>query len=81
MFHFYFSSVHSPSHSFHLQIVYLIHIYHIWLQSYYIEIQPFITSFTFQPIQSLEINDLPVFLDKVLILDRYSLLEIKLWWF
>ena len=34
-----------------------------------------IVSFTFQPIPSLEINDLRVSLDKFLILDRYSLLE------
>ena len=34
----------------------------------------------FQPIPSLEINDLRVSLDKVLILDRYSLLEAELRW-
>ena len=39
-----------------------------------------IVSFTFQPIPSLEINDLRVSLDKVLILDRYSLLEAELRW-
>ena len=32
----------------------------------------------FQPISSLEINDLQVSLDKFLILDRYSLLETDL---
>ena len=37
-----------------------------------------IVSFTFQPIPSLEINDLRVSLDKFLILDRYALLEADL---
>ena len=40
-----------------------------------------IVSFTFQPIPSLEINDLRVSSDKFLILDRYSLLEVELRWF
>ena len=40
-----------------------------------------IVSFPFQPIQSLEINNLRVSLDKFLILDRYSLLEADLPWF
>ena len=40
-----------------------------------------IVSFTFQPIPSLEINDLWVSLGKCLILDRYSLLEAELQWF
>ena len=40
-----------------------------------------IVNFTFQPIPSLEINDLRVSLDKLLILYRYSLLEADLWWF
>ena len=40
-----------------------------------------IVSFTFQPIQSLEINDVRVSSDKFLTLDRYSLLEADLWWF
>ena len=40
-----------------------------------------IVSFTFQPILSLEINDLQVSLDKFLILDRHSLLQANLWWF
>ena len=40
-----------------------------------------ILSFTFQPIPSLEINDLPMSLDKSLILDKYSLLEAELRWF
>ena len=39
-----------------------------------------IVSFTFQPIPSLEINDLRVSLDKFLILDRYYLLEVDLRW-
>ena len=37
--------------------------------------------FDFQPIPSLEINDLRVSLDKFLILDRYSLLEAEIRWF
>ena len=40
-----------------------------------------IVSFTFQPIPSLEINDLRVSSDKFLILDRYLLLEAELRWF
>ena len=40
-----------------------------------------IVSFTFQPIPSLEINDLRVSSDKFLILDRNSLLEAELRWF
>ena len=40
-----------------------------------------ILSFTFQPISSLEINDLRMALDKSLILDKYSLLEAELRWF
>ena len=40
-----------------------------------------IVSFTFQPIRSLEINNLRVSLDKFLILDRCSLLEAVLRWF
>ena len=40
-----------------------------------------IVSFTFQPIPSLEINELRVSSDKFLILDRYSLLEAELRWF
>ena len=39
-----------------------------------------IVSFTFQPMSSLEINDLQVSLDKFLILDRHSLLETELRW-
>ena len=37
-----------------------------------------IVSFTFQPIPPLEINDLRVPLDKLLILNRYSLFEADL---
>ena len=40
-----------------------------------------VVSFTFQPILSLETNNLRVSLDKFLILDRYSLLEAELRWF
>ena len=77
---FLFSSVHSPSHSFHLlrsisltfTLFGCIHI--TWSFN-------LIVSFTFQPIPSLEINDLWVSLDKSLILDRYSLLETELRWF
>ena len=43
-------------------------------------IQPY-CQFIFQPILSLEINDLRVSLDKFQILDRYSLLEVELQWF
>ena len=52
--------------------VHLVHIYLItWSFNH-------IVSFTFQPILSLEINDLRMSLDKFLILDRYSLLEADL---
>ena len=78
MLHFYFLS--PQSHSFHLpqSISFMftrfgcIHI--TWSFNH-------IVSFTFQPIPSLEINDLRVSLDKFLILDRYSLLEAELRWF
>ena len=40
-----------------------------------------IVNFTFQPIPSMEINNLRVSLNKFLILDRYSLLEAELRWF
>ena len=40
-----------------------------------------IVSFTFQPIPSLEINNLRMSLDKFFILDGYSLLEVDLQWF
>ena len=77
---FWFPSIHIPSHSFHVPqsisfIFTLFDCIHItW---------PFklIISFTFQPILSLEINNLLVPLDKYLILDRYSLLEADLRWF
>ena len=77
---FLFPSVHSPSHSFHLpqSISFMFTLFgciHItWSFN-------LIVSFTFQPIPSLEINDLRVSLDKFLILDRYSLLEAELRWF
>ena len=74
---FLFPSVHSPSHSFHLpqSISFMFTLFgciHIaWSFN-------LIVSFTFQPIPSLEINNLRVSLYKVLILDRYSLLEADL---
>ena len=80
MFHFYFlqSTVHlihfichSPSRSY-FTLFGCIHI--TWSFN-------FIVSFTFQPIRSLEINDLRVSLDKFLIWDRCSLLEAELPWF
>ena len=69
---FLFLSIHSPSHSFHLlQSISFIfaltgYIYIPWLFNH-------IVSFTFQPILSLEINDLRVFLDKYLILGIHYL--------
>ena len=77
---FVFLSVHSPSHSFDLPhsillIFTLFGCIHItWSFN-------LIVSFTFQPIPSLEINDLQVSLDKFLILNRYTLPEAELWWF
>ena len=90
MFHCYFlkSTLHwscfifisfspHPSHSFHLpqSISFMFTLFgciHIaWSFN-------LIVSFTFQPIPSLEINNLRVSLYKVLILDRYSLLEADL---
>ena len=74
---FLFPSVHSPSHSFHvpqsISLVFTLFgcIHITW--SFNLTV-----SFTFQPIPSLEINDLRVSLDKFLILDRYSLLEADL---
>ena len=77
---FLFPSVHSPSHSFHvpqsISLVFTLFgcIHITW--SFNLTV-----SFTFQPIPSLEINDLRVSLDKFLISDRYSLLEAELRWF
>ena len=77
---FLFPSVHSPFHSFHLpqSISFMFTFFgciHItWSFN-------LIVSFTFQPIPSLEINDLQVSLDKFLILDRYPLLEADLRFF
>ena len=74
---FLFPSVHSPSHSFHLpqSISFMFTLFgciHItWSFN-------FIVSFSFHPIPSLEINDLRESLDKILILDRYLLLEADL---
>ena len=48
--------------------VHLLYIYLVWLYSYYMVIQVFV-SFTFQPISSPEINDLRVSSDKCFILD------------
>ena len=73
-------SVHSPSHSFHLPqsisfISTLFGCIHItWSFN-------LIASFNFQPIPSLEINDLRVSSETFLILDRYLLLEAELRWF
>ena len=69
-----FLSVHTSSHSFYLPqsnsfTFTLSGCTHItWSFN-------LIVSFTFQPIPSLEINDLQVYLDKFLILGRYSLLQ------
>ena len=77
---FLFPSAQSPSHSFHLPqtisfIFTLFGCIHItWPFNHFV-------SFTFQPIPSLEMNNLPVSLDKFLILDKYSLLEAELLWF
>ena len=77
---FLFPSVHSPSHSFHvpqsISLVFTLFgcIHITW--SFNLTV-----SFTFQPIPSLEINDLRVSLDKFLISGRYSLLEAELRWF
>ena len=77
---FLFPSVHNPSHSFHVPqsiplMFTLFGCIHITWSS------NLTVSFTFQPIPSLEVNDLRVSLDTFLILDRYSLLEVDLRWF
>ena len=77
---FLFPSVHSPSHSFHLPqsisfIFTLFGCIHVTCSFNLIVI------FTFQPIPSLQIDDLQMSLDKFLILDRYSLLEAEILWF
>ena len=79
MFHFIFVSPQSisfisPTTQYILFIFTFVFIYIIWSFNHTV-------SFTFQPIPSLEINDLRVSLDKLLILDRYSLLEDELLWF
>ena len=77
---FLFPSVHSPSHSFHvpqsISLVFTLFgcIHITW--SFNLTV-----SFTFQPIPSLEINDLRVSLDKFLISNRHSLFEAELQWF
>ena len=73
-----FPSVHSPSHS--PTTVHLVHISLIWCIHITWSFN-LILSFNFQPIPSLEINDLRMSLDKSLILDKYSLLEAELRWF
>ena len=72
-----FPSVHPPSHSFHLpqSISFMFTSFGL---THIISSFNLIVSFTFQPIPSLEINDLRVSLDKFLISDRYSLLETDL---
>ena len=74
---FLFPSVHSPSHSFHLpqSILFMFNLFGSIHITWSFKL---IVSFTFQPIPSLEINDLRVSLDKFSILDRYSLLEADL---
>ena len=79
---FLFPPVHSPSHSFHvpqsISLVFTLFgcIHITW--SFNLTV-----SFTFQPIPSLEINNLRVSLDKFLISDRYSLLgaELRLFYY
>ena len=58
-------------------IVHLVHIYLIWLHSYYMVTLLSVSLFS----QSHLWNDLWVSLDKFSILDRYSLLEAELRWF
>ena len=72
-----FPSVHTPSHSFHLpqSILFMFTLFGCIHVTWSFNL---IVSFTFQPMPSLEINDLRVSLDKFLILHRYSLLEADL---
>ena len=77
-FHFLQSTVHLIHFTYHSSsrscLPYLaVFILHAWSFN-------LIVSFTFQPMSSLEINDLQVSLDKFLILDRHSLLETELRW-
>ena len=71
---FLFPSVHSPSHSFHLpkSVLFIFTLFGCTHITWSFNL---IVSFTFQPIPSLEINDLRlrVFLDKFLILDFHYL--------
>ena len=77
---FLFPSVYSVSHSFHL-LQYISFTFTLFGCIHITWSFNFIFSFTFQSIPSLEIKDLRMSLDKFLILDRYSLLEVKLRWF
>ena len=83
MFNLISFSPHFIDHvSFYFHLIYFIniHIYHIWLHSYYIVIQLY-CQFHFSANPVLKINYPQVSLDQVLILDRYSLLEAELRWF
>ena len=74
---FLFSSVHSQFYSFHLS--YSISFkFTLFGFTCITSLFNLIVSFTFQPILSLEIKHLRVYLDKFLILYRYSLLEAEL---
>ena len=77
---FLFPSAHNPSYSFHLpqSISFIFTLFDFTHATWSFNL---IASFTFQPIQSLEINNLRLPLDKFLILYRYSLPEPELWWF
>ena len=69
----------SPSHSFHLPqpLSFTLTIFDCNHSTSLFNLI-FIVIFTFQLLSSLEINDLGVFLDKVLLLDRYLLLKAEL---
>ena len=77
---FLFPSIHIPSHSFHVpqSILFIFTLFDCIHMTWPFKL---IIGFTFQPIPSLEINNLLVPLDKYLILERYSLLEVDLRWF
>ena len=64
----------------YISIVFIIHIYHIWLHSYYNVIKPY-CQFHLSA-SHVYGNQRPTsVLDNVLILDRYSMLDAELWWF
>ena len=69
----------SPSHSFYLpqSISFTFIIFDCTYISWSFNL---IVTFTFRPIPSLEVIILGVSFDKVLIIDRYSLFEVKLQW-